>query len=446
MTWQSVGTILLPPLLGGSAAHIVYRWWEPRQLYLHFSLLVVAPLTLTPYLTAYFSHALLAALSAWVCYLASLVACTVLYRVSPVHPLAKYPGPLPCKITKLYFAIVAFGGKQHKWYNELHRRYGDVVRIGPNELSFCSPDLIAPGLGSHGMPKSAAFDWHSIDPDCKIMVAIRNPPQHAKVRRVWARGFTPEALRAYHPILDKRTEQLLNHLGERTGQAIDLSKWLTWFTHDVVNDMAFGDDLDTMQNKDSQAFLETIEDAISFGIIIFHLPWAAPFMRAIPVIAKKSKAFHNACYTRIKKRLEAGSESGTQDLIYHLMGNGRQGSTTLDINQLVSDSPLIVGAGSDTTSLTLSTLFYFLLDNPVAYSRLQAEIDDSKLAWNDPLGLTHLEYLNAAINEALRILPAIPSGSSRAPLIGSGGIALGSHFLPEGTTASIHTYTLHRDP
>ncbi|KAG5715374.1 Cytochrome P450 67, partial [Termitomyces sp. T112] len=200
MTWQSVGTILLPPLLGGSAAHIVYRWWEPRQLYLHFSLLVVAPLTLTPYLTAYFSHALLAALSAWVCYLASLVACTVLYRVSPVHPLAKYPGPLPCKITKLYFAIVAFGGKQHKWYNELHRRYGDVVRIGPNELSFCSPDLIAPGLGSHGMPKSAAFDRHSIDPDCKIMVAIRNPPQHAKVRRVWARGFTPEALRAYHPI------------------------------------------------------------------------------------------------------------------------------------------------------------------------------------------------------------------------------------------------------
>ncbi|KAG5725930.1 Cytochrome P450 67, partial [Termitomyces sp. T112] len=287
---------------------------------------------------------------------------------------------------------------------------------------------------------------HSIDPDCKIMVAIRNPPQHAKVRRVWARGFTPEALRAYHPILDKRTEQLLNHLGERTGQAIDLSKWLTWFTHDKVNDMAFGDDLDTMQNKDSQAFLETIEDAISFGIIIFHLPWAAPFMRAIPVIAKKSKAFHNACYTRIKKRLEAGSESGTQDLIYHLMGNGRQGSTTLDINQLVSDSPLIVGAGSDTTSLTLSTLFYFLLDNPVAYSRLQAEIDDSKLAWNDPLGLTHLEYLNAVINEALRILPAIPSGSSRAPLIGSGGIALGSHFLPEGTTASIHTYTLHRDP
>ncbi|KAG6885534.1 hypothetical protein C0993_000319 [Termitomyces sp. T159_Od127] len=50
------------------------------------------------------------------------------------------------------------------------------------------------------------------------------------------------------------------------------------------------------------------------------------------------------------------------------------------------------------------------------------------------------------LNEALRIIPPVLSGSSRAPLIGSGGITLGPHFLPEGTTATIHTYTLHRDP
>lgn len=188
-----LGATFLPPLLGGSVrrvmtidllgfssllqtAHFVYRWFEPRELYLHFILLVLAPLVLTPFLIASFSHVLLAALSAWICYLASLVACTVAYRLSPIHPLYKYPGPLLCKVTKLYFTGVVFGGKQHKYYNQLHRRYGDIVRIGascdysktelqvsrvfphgpgPNELSFSSHDFIGPVYGPNGMPKSA---------------------------------------------------------------------------------------------------------------------------------------------------------------------------------------------------------------------------------------------------------------------------------------------------
>ncbi|KAG6887334.1 hypothetical protein C0995_016108 [Termitomyces sp. Mi166 len=278
------------------------------------------------------------------------------------------------------------------------------------------------------------------------MVGIRNPQKHAHVRRIWARGFAPEALRGYHSILNKRIEQLSDHLWARTGQAIDLAKWLTWFANDVANDMAFGDDVDTMQNKDSQILLDKIEDAMSFGIIMIHLPWAAPLIKSIPVVAKKSKAFQDICYARIKKRLEAGSESSALDLIHHLMGNARLDSTTLDIKQLVNDAPLMVVAASDTTSLTLSTLFHYILCNPVVYSRLQAEIDNTKLAWDDHLGLAQLEYLNATITEALRIIPPVLSGSSRAPLIGSGGFTLDSHFFPEGTTATIHTYTLHRDP
>lgn len=67
---------------------------------------------------------------AWSIYLVSLVLCTVTYRISPFHPLAKYPGPLACKVSKIWFAFVAWQGKQHLYYNQLHRRYGDIVRIG----------------------------------------------------------------------------------------------------------------------------------------------------------------------------------------------------------------------------------------------------------------------------------------------------------------------------
>ncbi|KAG6889898.1 hypothetical protein C0992_003691 [Termitomyces sp. T32_za158] len=288
------------------------------------------------------------------------------------------------------------------------------------------------------------WDGQTIDPNYKIMVGIRNPEEHANVRRIWARGFTPEALRGYHLILSKRVEQLLDHLGAQTGQAVDLSKWMTWFTNDVINDIAFGDNLNIMENKGAQGHFNMLEDTASFGTILSHLPWTVPFLKAIPVVEKKIKSYQNVCYARLKRRLQEGSQSGTRDLVDHLT-SGLPGSKTLGIKQLVNDTPTLVVAGSDTTSFTLCTLFYFLLLNPIAYLRLQAEIDQSKTSWEDVSELADLEYLNAAINEALRIFPPIPSGSSRAPLIGSGSITLGPHFLPEGTTATIHTYTLHRD-
>ncbi|KAG6885411.1 hypothetical protein C0992_005168, partial [Termitomyces sp. T32_za158] len=274
---------------------------------------------------------------------------------------------------------------------------------------------------------------------------IRNPQKHASIRRIWVKGFTPDALRGYLPILNARVEQLLNHLGARNGQAIDLAQWMPWFTNEVVNDIAFGDDLDIMRNKESQAHLDMLEKALPFAAVLGHLPWMVPFSNAIPAANKRVKAHINVCYQRLKRRLDNGSPYGVQDMIHHVTGGGLD-TSALAMTQLVSDAPLIVAAGSDTSSLTLCTLFHFLIRNPVAYSRLQAEIDHSNLSYHDALGLAQLEYLNATITEALRILPPVLGGSSRSPLIGSGGIMLGPHFLPEGTTVIIHTYTLHRDP
>lgn len=54
----------------------------------------------------------------------------VIYRVSPFHPLAKYPGPTHLKISKLCLAWITSSGKQHIYISQLHDRYGDAVRIG----------------------------------------------------------------------------------------------------------------------------------------------------------------------------------------------------------------------------------------------------------------------------------------------------------------------------
>ncbi|KAG6855798.1 hypothetical protein H0H87_010751 [Tephrocybe sp. NHM501043] len=83
--------------------------------------------------------------------------------------------------------------------------------------------------------------------------------------------------------------------------------------------------------------------------------------------------------------------------------------------------------------------------SPAAYSRLQTELDKSQLAADNVNGLAQLTYLNAALNESLRMIPPIISGGARSPLRGTGGFMLGSHFIPEGTTTGVHIYSLHRD-
>lgn len=54
----------------------------------------------------------------------------VAYRLSPFHPLAKFPGPLLARITNLWLAYVVYTGKRHVKLAQLHNQYGVFVRTG----------------------------------------------------------------------------------------------------------------------------------------------------------------------------------------------------------------------------------------------------------------------------------------------------------------------------
>jgi hypothetical protein len=52
------------------------------------------------------------------------------------HPLAQFPGPFLASITNLYQVwLYLHVGAEHLVDEDLHRRYGSVVRKGPNFLS-----------------------------------------------------------------------------------------------------------------------------------------------------------------------------------------------------------------------------------------------------------------------------------------------------------------------
>ena len=63
-------------------------------------------------------------------YLLTLLLSVVTYRVSPWHPLARFPGPFLRPISHFVSAIIYISGNRSRRFAVLHGKYGDVVRTG----------------------------------------------------------------------------------------------------------------------------------------------------------------------------------------------------------------------------------------------------------------------------------------------------------------------------
>lgn len=198
---------------------------------------------------------------------------------------------------------------------------------------------------------------------------------------------------------------------------------------------------------DQDGLWHQLEAGQPLALVLAHVPWLGQYYVRTPGVGEDLKAFRKFAVGRAMIRRKQGSLQ--PDLFRHLIDEDDVETVKPTMTEVVSDGGLAIIAGSDTAATTMSNLFFFLLSNPTAYARLQHEVDANFPPGEDPLNASkhaRMDYLNAVINESLRLLPPVPSGSQRCPPKGSGGKVIGDHYIPEGTSASIHCYTLHHDP
>lgn len=111
--------------------HAIYKRYEPKpgQFLATFFLLGIMPSISVPFVATHFSLIAAIAVSFSIFY-STLISSIILYRISPFHPLYKYPGPFLAKISKFWNVWVMASGKNHVCYKNLHAKYGPYVRIG----------------------------------------------------------------------------------------------------------------------------------------------------------------------------------------------------------------------------------------------------------------------------------------------------------------------------
>ncbi|KAJ3557179.1 hypothetical protein NM688_g1614 [Phlebia brevispora] len=204
--------------------YLIFKRWEPGAIYMQALLLLLLP--------AVVSILLLDKLAVWATfaiYYSTILASTLAYRLSPFHPMARYPGPVMCKVSKFWMAYVAKNHKQHLYLQSLHDKYGDVVRIGPNEVSIRDTSAINPLMGSQGLPKGPTWGGRSLQNPIKALIVLQDQAEHLRRRKSWNRGLNIAAIKELAPTMTARITQLVDGIGSQKG-AVDLSKWVSFFT------------------------------------------------------------------------------------------------------------------------------------------------------------------------------------------------------------------------
>jgi hypothetical protein len=219
------------------ASYLIFHKYEPERPLALASLIFIIPAALSS-LSLPCTGNLLVVPATFLCYWGLILAFTAVYRLSPVHPLAMYHGPVLNKISKLKTFHTANRGHLHEAYQKLHEKYGDIVRVGPNELSYCNADGVLSILGTNGLPKGPYNDNRQAPGLLPSLPFIRDVADHTRRRRLWNRAFNGTSLKDYDEIIVRRSRELVNALGKRTSQKIDISQWMGFFACDFVGDMA----------------------------------------------------------------------------------------------------------------------------------------------------------------------------------------------------------------
>ncbi|KAH7931072.1 cytochrome P450 [Leucogyrophana mollusca] len=375
-------------VLGSLGAHWWFNKHEPEVSWSLFSIVALAP---APSVLLLHEHMpmLQAALVAYSLFVLTLFTSIAAYRVSPFHPLAQYPGPIPCKLSQIWNVYIMWGGKQHEYRTMLHDVYGPIVRIGPNELSMVDKDLLPFILGPQGMPKGPLNADSRLTPaseqqkESYSLIGCRNPVRHAQLRKAWNKAFAVSPMKDYEDLMMLRAVQLMERLEQFCRERpdgvgrVDLAKWISFFSFDFMGDLIFGGGFELMRDDDKEGHWHGMETAIFAPAMCQHVPWFSPILRVLPFAGAPMRAF--AQFALHYSKVRAATEVKRKDLFYHIteatLSDSDSGISAYPL--ILSNAVLAITAASDTTASVLSNIMYYLMSNPEAYAKLREEVDDA---------------------------------------------------------------------
>jgi cytochrome P450 len=177
---------------------------------------------------------------------------------------------------------------------DFHKRYGNIVRIAPDELAFSHPDawkdIMGHKNGQEAEMGKAMWFYRPIEEPPHIV--NETPEQHKNLRRQMAHGFSEKGMRDQESSIRKYVDLLLEKLHEKSskpgGDPVILSDWYNFTTFDIIGDLAFGEPFGCLSGSNYDGWIKSIFDMAYIGSILQALSFYPLLKRALLSLVPKS--------------------------------------------------------------------------------------------------------------------------------------------------------------
>ncbi|KAF2463278.1 pisatin demethylase [Lindgomyces ingoldianus] len=395
--------------------------------------------------------------------------------------LNRYPGHWLAGYTN-WWRFYDVWGRRHEWtIIRLHREHGDIVRLGPNVLSFGDPKAIKIIYGlNKGMTKSDFYPvQNAVSKGRRLqsLFSTTDENYHAKYRRCVNNAFAMSSLVNYEPLVSSTLDVFLDQtqkLYARTNKSCNFSQWLQFFAFDVIGDLTWSKRLGFVEeNRDVDGMVAFLNKFLSYAGPIGQMPILDLFLEKNPIrllaqrLGLNKTVFPVTLFAQTRSNERAGeiqkikayglpdNESNPRgvDLLSKFAQAAHDHPEFMTDTQVLTSCVSMVFAGSETTGISLSSVFYFLLKHPRVYAKLMKELDDAvtdgiiesrpnkSVSWSES---QKLPYLDAVIQESFRLHPA--AGLILERIVPRQGMDILGNFIPGGTIVGCNAWVLHRRP
>jgi len=233
-------------------------------------------------------------------------------------------------------------------------------------------------------------------------------------RRIFKRAVVGMVPHAYGITL-KNVKNLIHHwdqLNEKGISLIDLNESTHKLSLDLIGELAFGQELNTVNDLDSsnemsQIIYKGVNAWMESFIFFFLYPSYWKYLPS-PTYKKFKTDLHNLSVLE-QKLFREGKSNAKEDTFLKKLSEIEDDETGRKFREeeVLQDIREMLAGGSDTSANTLTYAIYFLCKNPECMEKLVQEVDAIFDEQNLD-SIKEMKYLENVLNETMRMIPAGP--------------------------------------
>ncbi|KAE8407174.1 cytochrome P450 [Aspergillus pseudonomiae] len=233
----------------------------------------------------------------------------------------------------------------------------------------------------------------------------------AIAHRVLVPAFGPLMIRAmYEDMYDIASQLALKWARQGSAATIMANDDFTRLTLDTIALCSMGTRFNSFYSEDLHPFIKAVATLLQGSSDRTFRP---TFLNNLPTRGNKKYWNDISLLRTLSQELVDARRNNPKDkkdlLNALILGQDLQTGQHLSDDSIINNMITFLVAGHETTSATLTFLFYYLLKNPHAYQRAQEEVDtvvgQRKITVED---LSKLSYIAASLRETLRLQAPVP--------------------------------------